>query len=82
MKIIINEFPSPSLKKRIQKLGFNNIINIDNINFYNDPEPAPVLIDSNPIEKLAYLIVGKTYEDVNTYTFGAPPGDRLVFRNK
>ena len=56
--------------------------NIDNINFYDDPEPAPVLIDSNPIEKLAYLIVGKTYEDVNTYTFGAPSGDRLVFRNK
>ena len=30
MKIILNEFPSPSLKKRIQKLGFNNIINIKN----------------------------------------------------
>ena len=59
-----------------------NYIIEGNINFYDDPEPAPVLIDSNPIEKLAYLIVGKTYEDVNTYTFGAPPGDRLVFRNK
>jgi hypothetical protein len=55
---------------------------INNINFYTDSEPSPVLIDSNPIEKIVYLAVGKTYEDVNTYTFGAPPGDRLVFRNK
>ena len=28
MKIIINEFPSPSLKKRLNKLGFKNIIQI------------------------------------------------------
>lgn len=55
---------------------------IDNINFYNDPEPSPILIDNDPIEKIAYLVVGKTYEDVNTYTFGAPPGDKLIFRNK
>ena len=28
MKIIINEFPSPSLKRRLNKLGFENIIQI------------------------------------------------------
>ena len=26
MKIIINEFPSPSLKRRLNKMGFENII--------------------------------------------------------
>lgn len=50
--------------------------------FYQDPEPESVLIDDEPIERLAYLIVGKTYDEVNTSTNGAPPGDRLVFRNK
>jgi hypothetical protein len=50
--------------------------------FYQDPEPEPYVIDDEPIEKLAYLVVGKTYEEINTPTNGAPPGDRLVFRNK
>jgi hypothetical protein len=30
MKIIINEFPSPALKKRLNKIGFENIITIKN----------------------------------------------------
>ena len=30
MKIILNEFPSPALKKRLSKLGFNNFITIPN----------------------------------------------------
>ena len=30
MKIILNEFPSPSLKKRLNKLGFQNIFTIPN----------------------------------------------------
>jgi hypothetical protein len=58
--------------------GYKNI----DYNFYDDPEPAPILIDSEPIQKLAYLVVGKTYEEINTSTLGAPPGDRIVFRSK
>ena len=50
--------------------------------FYQDPEPDSVLIDEEPIERLAYIAVGKTFEEINTATHGAPPGDRLVFRNK
>jgi len=50
--------------------------------FYEDPEPVPVNIDDEPIEKLAYLVVGKTFEEIDTPTHGAPPGDRLIFRNK
>jgi hypothetical protein len=26
--------------------------------------------------------VGKTFEEIDTPTHGAPPGDRLIFRNK
>lgn len=50
--------------------------------FYQDPQPDSTLIDDEPIERLAYLVVGKTFEEINTTTHGAPPGDRLVFRNK
>ena len=50
--------------------------------FYQDPEPDSILIDDEPIERLAYIAVGKTFEEINTATNGAPPGDRLVFRNK
>ena len=52
------------------------------ITFYQDPEPDSILIDDDPIERLAYIAVGKTFEEINTPTHGAPPGDRLVFRNK
>ena len=58
--------------------GYKNI----DYNFYDDPIPAPVLIDDEPIQRLAYLVVGKSYEDINTNTLGAPPGDRIVFRSK
>jgi hypothetical protein len=58
--------------------GFRDIDNY----FYDDPEPAPVNVDDEPIEKLAYLVVGKTFEEIDTVTHGAPPGDRLIFRNK
>lgn len=58
--------------------GYKNV----DTTFYQDPEPESVLIDDEPIEKLAYLVVGKTYDEINTTTHGAPPGDRLVFRNK
>ncbi len=50
--------------------------------FYEDPEPVPVNIDDEPIESIAYLSVGKTFEEIDTPTHGAPPGDRLIFRNK
>lgn len=44
------------------------------------PTLGPVLISPNPIDSLLYLRVGKTLEELDTPTDGAPPGDRLVFR--
>jgi hypothetical protein len=69
-----------------QKLSFmfNNGSGYKEMNtiFYTNPEPDSVEIDAKPIEKLAYLVIGKTLSEIDTPTHGAPPGDRLVFRNK
>jgi hypothetical protein len=63
---------------------FNNGSGYKEMNtiFYTNPEPDSVEIDAKPIEKLAYLVIGKTLSEIDTPTHGAPPGDRLVFRNK
>ena len=38
MKIIINKFPSPSLQKRIKKMGFENVVTIsENISVIPPP---------------------------------------------
>ena len=57
--------------------------NIDDT-FYNLASQAPVDIDPDDevIEKIAFLTVGKTLEEISTPTHGVPPGDRIVFRNK
>lgn len=50
--------------------------------FYIDSVPAPVLIDTNNIQKLSLMYVGKTLSEINTATFGSPPGDRIVLRSQ
>ena len=45
------------------------------------PSPAPIQIGSGDISSVCYVSVGKTFADVNTYTFGAPPGDNLIIRS-
>jgi hypothetical protein len=57
--------------------------NIDDT-FYNLASQAPVDIDPDDevIDKIAFLTVGKTLEEISTPTHGVPPGDRIVFRNK
>jgi hypothetical protein len=46
-----------------------------------DPTPAPLLIDTDKVQSLAYLSVGKTLAEIDTPTHGAPPGDRIVIRS-
>ena len=48
MKIIINEFPSPSLKRRLSKLGFENIISIPRNEkvIFNDFEAISIFDES------------------------------------
>ena len=51
--------------------------------FYSDAIPAPVDIDPDgePIDRIVYLTVGKTLDEISTPTHGAPPSDRIVFRS-
>ena len=51
--------------------------------FYSDETPAPVDIDPDgePIDRIVFLTVGKTLEEISTPTHGAPPSDRIVFRS-
>ena len=52
-----------------------------NSNSSNSQTPNPVQIGSHKIDKILYLRVGKTMEELDTPTNGAPPGDRLIFRS-
>ena len=47
----------------------------------NSQTPNPVQIGTQKIDKILYLRVGKTMEELDTPTNGAPPGDRLIFRS-
>jgi hypothetical protein len=51
-----------------------------NYNSAFNPSLNPVLISSDPIDSLIYLRVGKSLEELDTPTDGAPPGDRIVIR--
>ena len=46
-----------------------------------DPTPAPLIIDSDKIQRITYLSVGKEMPDITTPTNGAPPGDKIVIRS-
>ena len=50
--------------------------------FYLDNSVSPVLIDSNKIENITYLVVGKTLEEINDQYYGFPVTDKIVIRNK
>ena len=49
---------------------------------YFEPDNAPVLINANKIKNLSYLVVGKTFDEINTPTLGFAETDRIVIRNK
>jgi hypothetical protein len=51
-----------------------------NYNSAFNPALNPVLISPDPIDSLLYLRVGKSLEELDTPTDGAPPGDRIVIR--
>jgi hypothetical protein len=53
-----------------------------NSSFYQDVAVSPILIDSNKIENLTYLVVGKTLEEINDQYYGFPVTDKIVIRNK
>lgn len=43
--------------------------------------PTPISLGPELASGIAYLAVGKTAEELDTFTDGAPPGDRLVLRS-
>ncbi len=53
-----------------------------NSSFYQDVSNSPVLIDSDKIENITYLVVGKTLEEINDQYYGFPVTDNIVIRNK
>ena len=70
-----------SLKLEWRKTGTSSWQEVDS-SFYQDVSVIPVLIDSNKIENLQYLVVGKTLEEINDQYYGFPVTDKIVIRNK
>ena len=70
-----------SIKAEWRKTGSVSWSDIDS-SFYYEPDIAPVLINANKIKNLSYLVVGKTFEEIDTPTLGFPETDRIVIRNK
>jgi hypothetical protein len=50
--------------------------------FYQYFSVSPILIDSNKIENINYLVVGKTLDEINDQNYGFPATDKIVIRNK
>ena len=53
-----------NLKLEWRKTGSTTWQDVDS-SFYQDSSVSPILIDSNKIEKLSYLVVGKTLDEIN-----------------
>ena len=70
-----------SIKAEWRQTGTSNWYDIDS-SFYFEPDNAPVLINANKIKNLSYLVVGKTFDEINTPTLGFAETDRIVIRNK
>jgi len=70
-----------NLKLEWRKTGSSTWQEVDS-SFYQDVSANPVLISSNKIEKLSYLVVGKTLEEINDQYYGFPLTDKIVIRNK
>jgi hypothetical protein len=70
-----------SLKLEWKKTGEISYQEI-NSSFYQDVSVNPILIDSDKIENITYLVVGKTLEEINDQYYGFPVTDKIVIRNK
>jgi hypothetical protein len=70
-----------SLKLEWRKTGAVSWQEVDS-SFYQDVSVNPILIDSNKIENLTYLVVGKSLEEINDQYYGFPITDKIVIRNK
>jgi hypothetical protein len=80
----LNSVAHPQVLVGEWKLSSDSTWNNIDSSFYEDSTPAPVNIDPDgePIDKIVFLTVGKTLEEISTPTHGSPPGDRIVFRSK
>jgi len=70
-----------SLKLEWRKTGEISYQEV-NSSFYQDASNDPILIDSDKIENITYLVVGKTLEEINDQYYGFPATDKIVIRNK
>ena len=70
-----------SLKLEWRKTGEISYQEV-NSSFYQDISVSPILIDSDKIENITYLVVGKTLEEINDQYYGFPATDKIVIRNK
>jgi hypothetical protein len=59
----------------------NNFQNVDD-SFYVDSVPTEIPISNKKISRIAYVSVGKTLDEIDTPTNGAPVNDKLVIRVK
>lgn len=76
-----NNENSHNLKLEWRKTGTSSWQEV-NGSFYQDNSLSPILIDSNKIQKLTYLVVGKSLEDINDVNKGFPATDKIVIRSK
>ena len=80
----LNSSAHPQLLVGEYKLSASPTWNNIDDTFYDLATQAPVNIDPDDevIDRIAFLTVGKTLEEISTPTHGVPPGDRIVFRSK
>jgi hypothetical protein len=64
-----------------RKTGTSTWQEVDS-SFYQDVSVSPILISSDKIENLSYLVVSKTLEEINDQYYGFPLTDKIVIRNK
>jgi hypothetical protein len=69
------------LKLEWRKTGTSSWQDVDS-SFYQDVEVSPILVDSNKIQNLTYLVVGKTLSEINNQYYGFPLTDKIVIRSK
>jgi hypothetical protein len=50
--------------------------------FYLDNSSDPVNIDTNKIQNITFLSIGKSFDDINDEYLGFPITDKIVIRNK
>jgi hypothetical protein len=70
-----------NLKLEWRKTGTSSWQDV-NSSFYEDFSASPVLIDSNKIQNLTYLVVGKTLDEINDQYYGFSLTDKIVIRSK